>query len=222
MFRPYTIYHLAPLVTLVILGIFWIRWSRKSNPLVYTWWPALIIPGLIVYDVTSGIITDTLNLHEDLPLHLCRITAFLLIPMFWFRSRKLFGVLYFWILAGTLQAIITPDLEETFPDYQYFRYWILHAGLIVSIMYPIFVWRITPTFNDMIRAFWYTQVYLLGTLIINYWLGSNYGYTCSKPDIGSIADVLGPWPWYILTGQGVMVLLFGIVYLPVLLSSKRD
>ncbi|WP_290698864.1 hypothetical protein [Lacinutrix sp.] len=42
----------------------------------------------------------------------------------------------FWIIAGTSQAVITPDISIGFPSFDYFRYWIAHLGLLIIIFMP--------------------------------------------------------------------------------------
>lgn len=45
-------------------------------------------------------------------------------------------------------------------------------------------------------------------------LGSNYMFIARKPDDPSLIDVLGPWPWYILSLEAVGLAICFILYLP--------
>jgi uncharacterized membrane protein YwaF len=58
------------------------------------------------------------------------------------------------------------------------------------------------------------NVYLISVGLINWLLGTNYGYACRKPDTPSLMDILGPWPWYLIALQGVALLLFLVLDAP--------
>ncbi len=216
-FEPFGWSHGLPVLVLALAGGLWIRRSQSLSPRgqhLAAVIPACLLPILLVVDVIRASISGTFDPALDLPLHMCRLVTFLVPIMLYHRHRRAFGVLYYWIMAGTLQALITPDLVEDFPQYAYWRYWLLHAGLVLLILYPIFVYRFRPTLRDLWHAVVAAQVFLVLTLPINYLLGANYGYTCEKPPGPSLADLLGPWPIYILVGEVIMILLFLIMYLP--------
>ena len=44
-------------------------------------------------------------------------------------------------------------------------------------------------------------------------IGSNYLFIARKPDTASLIDVLGPWPWYILSIEVMGVVVCLILYL---------
>lgn len=156
------------------------------------------------------------DLLTDLPLFLCDLVALLLPFVLYTYNRKWIGILYFWALAGTLQALITPELEYGFPSFHYFRYFITHAGIVSVVLYTVVVWKINIGWRDFLNAVIYAQLYLVGIHIINQVLGSNYSYTMQKPFSASALDFLGAWPWYILWGEVLMVLLFLLLLSPFL------
>jgi len=49
---------------------------------------------------------------------------------------------------------------------------------------------------------------------INLLVGGNYMFLMHKPPTASLLDVLGPWPWYILSLEVVGFLMGGVLYLP--------
>ncbi len=172
---------------------------------------------IVVFMLGGSIIKmshGTFDYKDDLPLYVCRIIAWVLPFAILYKNRFWLGIFYFWTLAGTLQGIITPDLAEGFPSYFYFRYWFLHAGLVVAIIYAVMIFKIHITWRDFWLAIGFAQVYLILIHLTNVFLGSNYGFTMRKPAGSSIVDLMGPWPWYILAGQGVMILLFLLLMLP--------
>ena len=53
----------------------------------------------------------------------------------------------------------------------------------------------------------------------------NYGYLCRKPTNPSLLDLLGSWPWYIVSLEGIAAVSFWLLDLPwriVSLSIRRD
>lgn len=42
-----------------------------------------------------------------------------------------------------------------------------------------------------------------------------------KPDDPSLLDLIGPWPWYILSLEGVALVMCVILYLPFALRPRR-
>ena len=162
------------------------------------------------------------SIQEELPLHLCRLIAMVLPVVIWLKNIKWLNTLYFLIIVGTLQAVITADLQYTMPHYSYFIYWIFHVSLVWIPVYIVLRLNITPSIRDMIRAFIAGNIYLLFTLIINFLIGSNYFYTRHKPPGGSLLDLFGPWPWYILVVEAVAIVLFILAYLPFYKKENRQ
>lgn len=152
---------------------------------------------------------------------MCNLLTLVFPIALYYRSRWFFGILYFWVLAGTLQAVITPDLKEPFPHFIYFRYWWIHCGLISLLFYGLMVFKWKIYFSDLKNALLGANVYLAFSLVINNTTGGNYFFSMRKPDAATMLDYLGPWPWYLLTGQFLMALLFLMFYLPFYMTRKR-
>ena len=147
----------------------------------------------------------------------------LLLPLFtYFRKYWMFEVLVFWIIGGTLQAIITPDITEGFPSFDYFRYWIAHLGLLAVIFYFIFVFNMQPKLKSVFKSFLALQVYVVFMVLVNNLLDANYFYLNEKPKSTSLLDYFGEWPYYILVGQLIIIPLFLLIYLPFFLANRKS
>ncbi|TMD76051.1 MAG: TIGR02206 family membrane protein [Chloroflexi bacterium] len=70
----------------------------------------------------------------SLPLQLCDVAIFIAAAALWTRQQLLVEVTYFWGLAGTIQALLTPDLPQHFPSYPYFQYYIAHGGVVAAAL----------------------------------------------------------------------------------------
>ncbi len=177
--------------------------------------------AIMVIDIVMRLVTHTFDVYNDLPLFLCDIVALILPVIILTENRKWLGILYFWALAGTLQALVTPDLESGFPTFEFFRYFIMHGGIVTAVVYCIVVWKITISWRDLWNAVIYVQAYLIGIHIFNMMLRSNYSYTMAKPGSTTILNYLGDWPWYILSSELLMVVLFVILLVPFLIFGRK-
>ncbi len=151
----------------------------------------------------------------DLPFDYCNLTALLMPVLLWEPHREIHEILYFWILTGTLLAMVTPYLSDGFPHYTFFKYWLVHGGLVVLLVYNTVVFGLYPEWTGIFRAFGWLHGYAAVMFLINRQLGSNYLYLRKKPPIPTLLDYFGPWPWYLFVCWVLAFVLFGLVYVPV-------
>lgn len=209
--------HLFPIILAVVVAVLFMRYAKrisinKQQNLVH-YLAVFISLSVVSFHVYFALTTDY-NIRTDLPLYLCSLLG-ILIPLYtYYLKYWMFEVLMFWIIAGTIQGVITPDIAEGFPSLDYFRYWIVHLGLLIVIFYSILVLEFRPKFKSIFKSFLALQVYIFGMVVINYSLGANYFYLNHKPESASVLDYLGDWPYYIITAQLVIIPLFMLIYLP--------
>lgn len=178
----------------------------------------LTVIGRMIWVAAQGEFDAT----KDLPFHLCRIASLILPFLMFYHKRWLFGVLYFWVIVGTINALITPDLQEGFPSIEFFIYFIYHGVLVITIFYAVFIYKMKPTWKDLGHAFIATNVLLLIMHGVNTLLESNYFYTIQKPEGASMLDYFGPWPWYLLVSEGVAIAFMIAALLPFLFIRSRS
>ena len=163
---------------------------------------------------------DRFSLAKDLPLSICNLFALIAPVLFWFPRKKVFEIIYFFVLSGTLQAIFTPDAGAAFPSYSYFKYWIVHCGLVVVVIHHLIAFQMYPSRRGMLYSFGWLNIYLLCLVPINLLLSANYFYLMSKPITPSILDFFGPWPYYIIVTEVLVMVFFALAYLPIFLVRK--
>ena len=160
------------------------------------------------------------NYQEDLPLHLCSFLG-LTAPLLSLTKKIVYyEVFFFLVMAGTLQSVITPD-EYNYLNFPFFRYWFVHAGLVIFMMYATFVYKKRPTLKSVWKSFLGMQVYMLLMFVLNYFLGSNYFYTNRKPDAATLLDLFGDWPQYVFVVELIVIPYFLLIYLPFYLTRKK-
>jgi len=158
--------------------------------------------------------------HELLPLHLCDWATFTGVIALVTRRALAFELTWFWAMAGTTQALLTPDLAVRPPEISWYTFYLSHGGVVAAAL--LLTWgagmRTRPW--AAFRIFAWSQLYLATVLGLNGLLGTNYGYLCAKPENPSLLDHLGPWPWYLLSLEGLALALFWLLDLPFRLTER--
>lgn len=162
------------------------------------------------------------NIRDDLPLHLCTLMCFVSAALLVTRSRTLYDFVYFLGLGGSLEALVTPDLGAFgYPHLYFFASFIEHGGIIFAGLYMTVVEGYRPTWRTLWRVAGCMAVYTGAVMLINARLGSNYLWVGHKPEFPTLIDLLGPWPWYVLSLVGVGIVSMVLLYLPFAWSDWR-
>ena len=216
--------HLIAFGLFLIFGIIFIRWARtlpayKQNKVgnYFAWSLSITV---IIWTILK-IYTRGFDIKEDLPLHLCNFMA-LLLPWFAYHRKPIvYEILLFWVFAGTTHSVITPDLKNGFPNFIFLKYWFVHSGLIIFILYATIIYKLRPRLKSVFISFIALQGYIVSMFLINSLTGANYFYTNHKPDGPTALYYLGDYPYYILVAELIMIPYFMLIYLPFYLHKRR-
>lgn len=226
-FQEFSASHIAALAILTILTIGLFLWfskckSERSVDCYFRYFFAVfllineILP--IFWCMSAGLFT----LDYALPLQLCDIVAFLSFAMLIGGNKTTFELVYFLGLGGSLQALITPDLYYPFPHFMFFNFFIGHGCIIIAVFYMIAAKGYRPTLNSIKKVFLYTNLYAGFVAIVNAATGGNYLFLCAKPEDPSLIDFLGPWPWYILSLEGILLVTCLLLYFPYAIKKPEE
>ena len=220
-FKPFSLSHLlaACCVLVVIALIVVFRLPIRQGPAdpILRWSMAAILilneAGLALWRVRHGL----WSIQESLPLHLCGVSVILVAVMLPLRSYAIFELTYFWAVGGALQGLVTPDVEGyDFPHWRFLTTFISHGLIVIANLYMIVVLGMRPTWLSLARSLIVLNIYGVLALGFNWLTKSNYGFLCRKPEQATLYDVLGPWPWYLLSLEGLAIAISLLVYLPFL------
>ena len=207
--------HVAALAVLIVATVGSVRAARRypSPPTRVTEAISGVLAAVILAAWAGEYVADVLNgtwsVRYDLPLQLTdavSITAaFALIT----RRRPLVELAYFWSLSASLQATLTPDLGQNFPSVYYFTYFGYHIGAIVAGCMLVFGCGLYPRPHGAWRAFAAALAFAAVAGTSDLITGGNYMYLRAKPPHNSLLGVMGPWPFYIVGGAllGLVILL---------------
>ncbi|MBS1271928.1 MAG: hypothetical protein MAGBODY4_01064 [Candidatus Marinimicrobia bacterium] len=161
------------------------------------------------------------SIATSLPLHLCGIAVMLSAIMMYNKNYLLYEITFFWGLGGALQALITPDIGPYgFPHFRYFHFFVSHGTIILASLYMTFVHRYRPHHKSVWKIFVLTNAYAAFIGFFNWITGANYLYICHKPETSSMLDVMGPWPWYLISLEVLALASFYLYYSPFALRRK--
>ncbi|MFS0865215.1 TIGR02206 family membrane protein [Fredinandcohnia sp. 179-A 10B2 NHS] len=172
--------------------------------------------SLYVWYVYTGV----WNPVDSLPFQLCSISLLLSVIMLLSRNTFLFEITYFLGIGGALQAMLTPELAYDFPHYRYFHFFLAHIAIILASLYMLWYENCRPTITSVWKAFAALNVIAVIVYFANKVTGGNYMFLARKPSNPSLIDLLGPYPWYILSLEIVALVMFFILYIPFL--RKRN
>jgi len=223
-FVPFSGQHILISAIVIVFGTILIFWAKKQSEQIQFLTGNIIASSIsltVIFGSILNIYKLDFNYQEDLPLHLCSFLA-LVIPVLSFTRKYIYyEIFFFLILAGTLQSLITPS-DYNFLNFNFFRYWFVHSGLVLFMFYATFVYKMRPTIKSVFKSFIGMQFYMVLMFLINHLLGSNYFYTNRKPDATTLLDVFGEWPQYIFVVELIVIPFFLLIYFPFYLTRKKE
>ena len=181
--------------------------------------------GLAVILVSNEAIAYAASLAHGVvrvPLQLCDLAFFVTVWALLSVRPVVAEVAYFWGLAGSLQAVLTPDVQEAFPHYWWMKFFVSHCGVVLSAIYLASSGRIRPTQRSVWKLFALTNGYAVIAGMSNWLFGTNYGSLARKPMQPSLLDAFGPWPYYILGMELMALLSFYLYYAPFALARRAQ
>ena len=186
---------------------------------------ALIICDMSYYWRLVGIPSLQPNPVENLPIGVCQwaviFCSFLVIG----KSQTLFDIVYFWLLSGSLFALLTPTvITYTGPTrFRYYQFWLEHTLGYISVFYMIFVHRMRPTVRSAFKSMGALVVLALIAYQVNCMIpGANYLYMARPEAAPSILDILpANFALRVAIMAAAISAMFVLAYLPWYFKDKK-
>jgi hypothetical integral membrane protein (TIGR02206 family) len=168
----------------------------------------LMLAGFLAEQVTYAVRGEW-TVRVNLPLQLTDAVTLAAIAALWRpESRLLVELVYFWALSASLQALLTPDLAQDFPDVLYFTFFATHSGAVAAAYLLVLGERRVPRPGAEWRAYAVTAAITAVAALATVLTRGNYMFLRHKPAQGSLLDLMGPWPVYIVVGALLGLLVF--------------
>ena len=191
----------------------WRRWAAAAL--------GLVLFGTALSYVLGLVVAGTFSARTDLPFPLCDVAVLVAAAACVWQVPVLVELTYFWGLAGTLQAVVTPDLSAGFPHVVFFQYTVGHLGIVLAALFLVVGMGLRPRRFAVPRVLLITAAYTAFVGMIDAVTGANYMFLRRPPGNWTLLRLLGPWPWYVLSAVGVAAVLVTLLDIP-FWSGRRD
>ena len=158
-----------------------------------------------------------LALDNVLPFHLCDLAAIVAGFALFTRKPILLTLTYFWGIAATTQALLTPAITIGPPELPFVHFFVQHFAIVAAAIYiPLVLkWRPEmPWWKSPLKVFGISVAYQGTALLINMVPKTNFAFASRPPDNPSLIDHLGAWPIYLFAMQGIALALYLLIALP--------
>lgn len=182
----------------------WVRWSARLLALV-------LIAAYLTEQITNGLRGEW-SVQRSLPLHLTDAVTIVAAAALWSPRPLPFELTYFWGLTASLQAVLTPNLDETFPDIFYWTFFVTHSGSVLAAIFLAWGLDRHPREGAVHRVFAATAAFAALAAATNLATGGNYMFLRRKPEQASLLDLFGPWPVYIAVAAVLALAMFAVLY----------
>ncbi|MBQ7785889.1 MAG: TIGR02206 family membrane protein [Clostridia bacterium] len=202
-----------------------IRRSRHEETLRYILAFALIISDMSYYWRLVGAPWLQPGPVENLPIGVCGWAVIFCSYMLIGKKQLLFDISYFWLLSGSLFALITPTpLTYTgVTRFRYYQFFMEHTLGYVAIFYMIFVHGMRPTVRSAVRSYAALLVMALIAYQVNVMIpGANYLYMARPEAAPSVLDILpSNFALRLIIMAAVITAMYVLAYLPWAILDRR-
>ena len=164
------------------------------------------------------------SLDNFLPFQLCDVATLTAGFALLTKRPLLCALTYFWGLAATMQALLTPAITVGFPEMPFIVFFVQHFAIVAAAFYLPLVdgWRPRqPLWKAPLEIYGWSVIYLIFAMTVNKLLHTNFAFASRPPDNPSLIDHLGPWPWYLVFMQILAVMLFYLLVLPFIKRTEK-
>jgi hypothetical integral membrane protein (TIGR02206 family) len=226
-FQAFTGQHYLLLLLTVVGALVFVWWGRRhrgtpqelSARRGFALVIAVVVVGFQIYWLTPA----AYSRNTSWPLQLSDLADYTAAFALWTRGQRTSAFTYYVGLTLTVMALVTPSLGQSFPDPRWFGFWLRHIFVVWAAVYLVWGLGFRPTWRLYRITVVAVLVWAAVAYAFNVALDTNYGYLVNKPSAGTLLDLFGPWPWYVLVAMALLLTGWAVVFtLPWELSARRS
>ena len=215
-FRLFGLHHLATLGALAGFGAAAIASTRFGDGATRDRLRLGLAFLLAVCHLTENVVAVSQGWYriQMLPLEMCDLAALFGIYALLTRDVRAVGPAWFFALSGTLPALITPELNVTFPHFRFVSYFLEHGLTVITPLVLVLGLGLVPGKGAWFQALLIINAFGFLNAALNVFLGTNFMYLSHKPAGPTPFDWFGPWPGYLLVMETLVLVLFRLLEFP--------
>ena len=156
-FQYFTLAHFIPIILMGIAIYLIYRYRDQIRNWKYEENARIIFAAVILFSDMSYFwhkIYIGANVANHLPITVCGWAAIMSAFMLLTKKKGIFDVVYFFVLAGSINALITPAviIDNGPTHFRYYQFWIEHTSIFIAVFYMIFVFGYKVNLKSMLRS----------------------------------------------------------------------
>lgn len=155
-----------------------------------------------------------------LPFGVCAISMYVTAFSLWFKSEKIFKLIFPWAIIGALISLTVADLTYDFPHFRYIHYFGNHGLFLLGNLYLLIVAGMKVTYKDILKSSLILLIYAALMYPLNFLLDSNHLFLREVPhEVFPLYSFLGKF--WVIGFVFSIALLIQIIYLPVFFYQRK-
>jgi hypothetical integral membrane protein (TIGR02206 family) len=158
----------------------------------------------------------------DLPLQLCSLSTFLSLYLFLKPNQKVFNLLFFIGLLPAILSMVTPDIVYQFPHFRFFKYFLHHSAIPLSVLYFILFEGYRVPRKAVITSYLTLNLIAVPIFFLNRLLDTNFFFLANPSESETLLSFFGSGIMYYITLEVAAIIVFVITYIPMGILLKRE
>jgi hypothetical integral membrane protein (TIGR02206 family) len=213
-FQMFSSVHLLTLLLFAFItaGIF-LCLSKFSN---VKWIGTILVCTLCISEISYQMWTISngiWSIQKTLPLHLCSISTFIGIYLYFKRGSRLFYLFLYIGFIPPILALISPDIPYAFPHYRYIKYFLHHMAIPLMVLYLFYYDHYPLRKGSILYGLGLVNCLAVPIYIVNKVSGSNYFFLSGPPEGNTPLLWFGDGITYIVNLEIAAVIVFSLNYL---------
>jgi len=228
-FSYFSLAHFAPIIIMLIIIFLLYKYGSKLKDWKHEENARIVFAVIVLLSDMSYFwhkIYIGANVANHLPVTVCGWAAIMSSFMLMTKKKGIFDVVYFFVLAGSINALITPAviIDNGPTHFRYYQFWIEHTSIFIAVFYMLFVHKFKINLKSLIRASIAILVMGAVAIYVNSNIeGANYLFLSSTEAGESVLNFL-PSNIFLRLGimSSILFTMFGLAYIPWIYLNKKE